>query len=67
MSARFRHRVITLFLERKPLNERLAKNTVEWAHSGFSKAREALSEYLVHPPVSLQNLLVDEGGTDTVV
>jgi len=91
MSACFRQRVIAFFLQRKLLNERLAKNMVEWVHSGFSvdasiripwpaagrspvggpagsaKAREALSQYLVRPPVSLQKLLVHEGGTDTVV
>jgi hypothetical protein len=36
MSACFRQRVIAFFLERKLLNERLAKNMVEWAHPGFS-------------------------------
>ena len=66
MSACFRQRVITFFLERKLLNERLAKNMVEWTHSGFSvdyasiripagsaKTREALAQYIVRPPVSL--------------
>ena len=79
MSACFRQRVIAFFLERKLLNERLAKNMVEWTHSGSqwthrsafpagsAKTREALAQYIVRPPVSLQNLLVDEGGTDTVV
>ena len=27
----------------------------------------SLAQYIVRPPVSLQNLLVEEGGTDTVV
>jgi hypothetical protein len=79
MSGCFRQRVIAFFLERKLLNERLAKNMLDWTHSGFSvddsiriqagsaKTREALAQYIVRPPVSLQNLLVDEGGTDTVV
>ena len=52
---------------------------LEWTHSGFSldasiripagsaKTREALAQYIVRPPVSLQNLLMEEGGTDTVV
>ncbi len=52
---------------------------VQWAHSGFSvdasvripassaKAREALAQYIVRPPVSLPKLLVEEGGTDTVI
>jgi hypothetical protein len=47
--------------------------------AGSAKTREALAQYIprpaagrspargVRPPVSLRNLLVDEGGTDTVV
>jgi hypothetical protein len=35
--------------------------------AGSAKTREALAQYIVRPPVSLQNLLVEEGGTDTVV
>ena len=35
--------------------------------TGSGKTREALPQYIVRPPVSLQNLLVEEGGTDTVV
>ncbi len=62
-----------LFLERKLLNERLAHNMVNWTHSGFSvdasiripagstETRQALAQYIVRPPVSLQKLLVDEG------
>ena len=91
MSCCFRQRVIAFFLERKLLNERLAKNMLDWTHSGFSvdasiripwptagrspargpatstRTREALAQYVVRAPVSLRNLLVDEGGTDTVV
>ncbi len=79
MSSCFRHRVIAFFLERKLLNERLAKNMVNWTHSGFSvdasiripagsaETRQALAQYIVRPPVSLQHLLVDQGDTDTVV
>ena len=36
MRACFRRRVIAFFLGRKLLNERPAKNMVEWTHSGFS-------------------------------
>jgi len=39
MSACWRQRVIAFFLERKLLNERLAKNMIEWAHSGFKRGR----------------------------
>jgi len=79
MSCCFRQRVIAFFLERKLLDERLAKNMLDWTHSGFSvdasiripatstRTREALAQYVVRAPVSLQNLLVDEGGTDTVI
>ncbi|MGA2615417.1 MAG: transposase [Spirochaetia bacterium] len=79
MSGCFRQRVVAFFLERKLLNERLAKNMLGWTHSGFSvdasiripagsaATREALAQYIVRPPVSLQHLLLDEGGTDTVL
>jgi hypothetical protein len=79
MSSCFRQRVIAFFRERKLLNERLAKNMLAWTHSGFSvdasiripatstRTREALAQYVVRAPVSLQNLLVDEGGTDSVI
>jgi hypothetical protein len=75
----FRQRVMAFFLERKLLNEQLAKNMLGWTHSGFSvdasiripagsaETREALAQYIVRPPVSLQHLLLDERGTDTVV
>jgi hypothetical protein len=79
MSCCFRQRVIAFFLERKLLDERLAKNMLHWTHSGFSvdasiripatstRTREALAQYVVRAPVSLQNLLLDEGGTDSVI
>ena len=79
MSSCFRQRVIAFFPERKLLDERRAKNMRGWTHSGFSvdasiripagsaKTREALAQYIVSAPVSLRNLFVDEGGTDTVV
>jgi hypothetical protein len=59
MSGCFRQRVIAFFLERKLLNERLARNMLDWTHSGFAKTREALAQYIVRPLVSLQNLLVE--------
>jgi hypothetical protein len=78
MSSCFRQRVIAFFLCRKLLNERLAKSMIQWTHSGFSvdatvripagssATRQALSQYIVRPPLSLQKLLVDEG-RDAVV
>ena len=79
MSSCFRQRVIACFLERKLLDQWRAKNMLDWTHSGFSveasiripagsaKTREAPAQYVVRAPVSLHNLLLDEGGTDTVV
>jgi hypothetical protein len=79
MSSRFRQRVIAFFLERKLLDERRAKNMLDGTHSGFSvdgsiripatsaRTRQALAPYVVRAPLSLQNLLVDERGTDAVV
>jgi hypothetical protein len=79
MSCCFRQRVIAFFRKRKLLDERPAKNMLDWTHSGFSvdaiirvpatstRTREALAQYVVRAPVSLQNLLVDEGGTDSVI
>jgi hypothetical protein len=66
-------------MERKLLNERLANTMVNRTHSGFSvdasiripagftETHQALAQYTVRPPVSLQKLFVDQGGTDTVV
>jgi hypothetical protein len=82
MSSCFRQRVIAFFLERKLLDERherRAKNMLDGTHSGLSvdasiripatsaRTREALAPYVVRAPLSLQNLLVDERGTDAVV
>jgi len=61
LSQYFRNSTIAFFLQRKLLNERLAKNMLDWTHSGFSvdlsvkigatssKAREALSQYIPRP------------------
>jgi hypothetical protein len=54
------------FVKRTLLNERLARDMLDSTHSGFnvdlsvkiaatsSKAREALVQYIVRPPVSLR-------------
>lgn len=69
MSACFRQRVIAFFLQRKLLNERLAKSMLQWTRSGFSvdcsiripagstKAREALSQYIVRRPSPYRSFL----------
>jgi hypothetical protein len=79
MSSCFPQTIIGFFVRRKLLNERLAQSMVTWTHSGFSvdatvrippgssATRQALSQYILRPPLSLQKLLVDGGGTHTVV
>ena len=47
--------------------QRLLRDGSVHLTAGSAKAREALCQYVVRPPVSLQKLLVDEEGTDTVV
>jgi hypothetical protein len=53
------------------INEKLAQNLLSWRHSGFSidnqvkipafdqKAREALSQYIAKPPVSLKKVIFE--------
>jgi len=57
----------------------LAKNILEWTHSGFSvdyaisvpvfsiRAREALSQYIARPPLSLKKISSEENGVGTVI
>jgi len=70
----FRSTVIGFFLERRLIDERLAKNMLDWTHSGFSvdltvkipanspTTRVALAEYIARPPLSLKKILVEEHG-----
>jgi hypothetical protein len=70
----FRSTVIGFFLKRRLINERLAKNMLDWTHSGFSvdltvkiaanspKTRVSLAEYIARPPLSLKKMLVEEHG-----
>jgi len=72
LSQYFRCTVVGFFLKRELINERLAKNMIDWTHSGFSadlsvkipatspKAREALAQYIARHPVSLNKMLVKE-------
>jgi hypothetical protein len=72
LSQYFRSTMVAFFLKRTLLNQRLARNMLDWAHSGFSvdlsvkipatssKAREALAQYIARPPVSLKKMLVEE-------
>ena len=63
-----RRLIITRFQEKELINERFARNLLSRKNSGFSvdntvgvygndnKAREALSQYIAKPPVSLEKL-----------
>jgi hypothetical protein len=74
LSQYFRSAVIGFFLERRLINERLAKNMLDWSHSGFSvdltvkiaatssEARVSLAQYIARPPLSLKKMLVEERG-----
>jgi hypothetical protein len=37
LSQYFRNSMVAFFLQRKLLNERLAKNMLDWTHSGFNR------------------------------
>ncbi len=68
MTELFRRLVIKYFQQNKLITERFARNLLCWKNSGFSldnsirvygnddKAREALSQYIAKPPVSLQKI-----------
>jgi len=72
LSQYFRACMVGLFVEHQLINERLAHNMLQWDHSGFSVdasvripagssgAREALSQYIARPPVSLNKLIVED-------
>jgi len=72
LSQDFRSSIVSFFLKRKLINERLAKNMLNWTHSGFSvdisvripatssKAREALAQYISRAPVSVKKMLVED-------
>ena len=74
----FRTIMVSLFLRRQLISERLARNMLDWSHSGFSvdgsvrvpatsaKTRVSLAEYIARPPVSLQKMLVEEGGSSVL-
>jgi hypothetical protein len=74
----FRAMMVAFFLRRQLINERLAKNMLDWTYSGFSvdlsvcipatapKSRVSLAEYIARSPVSLQKMLVEEGGSSVL-
>jgi len=72
MSEYFRRMIISFFLQKKLITEKLTQNLLSWKHSGFSvdnqvkipalsyKARESLSQYIAKPPVSLKKVLFEQ-------
>jgi hypothetical protein len=79
MSEYFRRMIIKFFLKKKLISATLATNLINWQHSGFSvdnsihvpafstKAREALSQYIARPPLSLKKIGIEENGEATVI
>jgi hypothetical protein len=71
----WRVRVVEFFVRQKLIDTEFAKSLLGWKHSGFSiesgtriyddRAREALSQYIVRAPVSLEKITWDSR-TDTV-
>ena len=66
----WRRSVVTLFLDKGLLNPDFARKILSWQHSGFSiesetrildqPTREALCQYIVRAPLSLQRIRWDE-------
>jgi len=79
MSEYFRRMVIKFFLKKELINAHLATSLINWKHSGFSvdhsiripafsiRAREALSQYIARPPLSLKKTGIEENGQATAV
>jgi transposase-like protein len=79
MSEYFRRVVIKSFLKKELINAHLATSLINWKHSGFSvdhsiripafsiRAREALSQYIARPPLSLKKIGIEENGEATAV
>ena len=71
--------IIKFFLKKKLISAKIATSLINWRHSGFSvdasvhipagssKTREALSQYITRPPLSLKKLSIEENGEATVV
>ncbi|MBE3038667.1 MAG: transposase [Chloroflexi bacterium] len=75
LSEIWRRRAVALFLSKGLLNPDFASKLLSWRHSGFSiqsetriydqESRQALSQYIVRPPLSLEKIHWDED-QDTV-
>ena len=79
MSEYFRRVIIKFFLKRELISARVATSLINWRHSGFSvdasvripafsdQAREALSQYIARPPLSLKKIGIEENRDATVI
>jgi len=68
----FRACMVDFFFQSQLINQRLARNMLQWDHSGFSvhgyvrvpagsaRTREALSQYIARAPVSLSKLVAED-------
>jgi hypothetical protein len=79
MSEYFRRVIIKFFLKKQLISAKIATSLINWRHSGFSvdasvhipagssKTREALSQYIARPPLSLKKISIQENGEATVI
>ena len=79
MSEYFRRVIIKFFLKKELISAKVATSLINWRHSGFSvdasvripagspKIREALSQYIARPPLSLKKISIEENGEATVI
>ena len=79
MSEYFRRLIIKFFLKQELISARVATSLINWRHSGFSvdasvripafsdQAREALSQYIARPPLSLKKISIEENREATTV
>ena len=79
MSEYFRRVIIKFFLKQELISARIATSLINWRHSGFSvdasvripafsdQARQALSQYIARPPLSLKKIGIEENGEATAV
>jgi hypothetical protein len=79
MSEYFRRVIIKFFLNKQLISAKIATSLINWRHSGFSvdasvdipagssKTREALSQYIACPPLSLKKISIEENGEATII
>jgi len=79
MSEYFRRLIIKFFVTKELVSARIATSLINWRHSGFSvdasvrilalsdQARQALSQYIARPPLSLKKISIEENGVGTVI